>query len=223
MLIKVIKNRKKGAILIEFAFAIPTLIVIMYFLLDVPTSYRLVSKLQKISELYAGMLLNINKQNRSRSITVNDLKSISKGIGMIFTGIIGNSAYPYYLSTYITCIKGTGSGNIFEKKWNIHIKNNLMDGTITNSIDHSYSTFDSNSDTFPTSGNIKNFKIQKDEIKLVVENVIWYGSTEPSRGFNSKFYILTVPALIKNGAKTFGDKHAIISPPDGLITDTAPK
>ena len=213
---KKLKNNK-GAILIEFAFAIPILIIVLFFMLDVPMAYRISTKLQKTSELFAEMILNINRHKESRGIAKTDLENISKIIGLVFTGVTKNKSYPFFLSTYLICVRGTGE-NAFEKLWNMHITNDLVKGEVTSSIDSKYSSIQDGSQFL---GNIKDLEIQKNEIKLIVETVIWY--KDDSRGFNSKFHILTIPGTHKEGIKTFGDKNAIVTPPYGLVTEDAPE
>lgn len=216
--LKNIKN-SKGAILLEFSFSIPTLIIVLFFILDVPQAYRISSKLQKTSELFAEMILNVNRQKESRAITIDDLKNISKAIGLTFTDVLENKNYPFYLSTYLICIKGKNN-NKFEQQWSMHIQNDLMNGRITTNNDYDYSNIQESHDHFL--GNIENFKIFKDEIKLIIETVVWYND-KGTKGFNHKFYILNIPGKDKKSAKTLGDRNAIITPPYGLVTEEVPK
>ncbi|MDR2158357.1 MAG: hypothetical protein LBO02_03520 [Holosporaceae bacterium] len=210
--------KSAGAILIEFAFGIPILVMILYFGLDVPQAYRISTKLHKLSELYSQMLINMSKQRESKAVTIADLKNISRSVGLSLTGTLKNKRYPFNLSTYIICIKGDGK-NSFKNKWCVHIKNNLTTGEITNSADYRYSTLEEAHSQHI--GNIKALSIAKDEIKLLVETVAWYDASSP-RGFNSEFYLLTIPGKIKNGAKTFGDRTAIVTPHEGMVSETKP-
>lgn len=213
---------QKGAVLIEFAFCCPILIILLFFVLDVPLAYRMLLKMQKIPELTANMIRNIPNKTDTL-ITLNDLKNISRATGITMTGKLGSPSdpcnrYPFYLSTYIFCVVGNSSGG-FDKKWNVHIKNNLYDGTIiANPNDTTeYSKFQT-ANKFEDIKEFENFQIQDGEVKLIIETVAWYresntiegasgissgsGSSSLSedgilpsggRGFNNNFHLMTIP------------------------------
>jgi hypothetical protein len=215
---KTLSLKYAGAILIEFAFAIPVLVIVLYFGLDVPMAYRISTKLHKFSELYSQILLNSTKQRVAKLLTLADLKNTSRSVGLALTGIFQNTRYPFNLSTYVICVKGTG-GNQFAIKWCVHIKNELNTGIISNDSTYTYSTVQSGHSGH--GGNIKTLTIQKDEVKLLVETVAWYDSLN-SRGFNNVFYLLAIPGKTISGAKTFGDRTAVITPYEGMISETTP-
>jgi hypothetical protein len=209
-----LKRKSMGAILIEFAFAVPILIIILFFILDVPLAYRISQKLQKTSELYAQMLMNLIQCSANKTITTTDLINISRSVGFVFTGVYTNSQYPFHLSTYVTRIKGKG-GNNFNITQHFHIDNNLATGGGGCGTDYSYSTIEASKTTH--TGNIKSLIIQQDEEKILVETVAWYKTSDSPRGFNKGFYLLTIPGKTKNGAKTFGDRTSIITPHKDLV------
>jgi hypothetical protein len=203
----------KGAILIEFAFAIPVLVIVLYFVLDVPQAYIVSLKLQKTSELYGQILMNLTKKRNSRLITIQDLKYVSKSVGLVFTGVVENPRFPFFLSTYVSYVEGTdGTPSI---KWTVHIQNNLATGEVFQDGDMSLC-----SDYFSESF-IKDLNIKKGEKKLIIETAAWYKSGN-SRGFNNMFYLLTIPGKTKNGAKVLGDKVGVITPEEGQVTNKTP-
>ncbi|MDR0678396.1 MAG: hypothetical protein LBF44_02565 [Holosporaceae bacterium] len=213
-------KKVRGAILIEFAFAIPVLILILYFGTDVPLAYRISLKLQKISELYAQMLMNILQKHGVLALSENYLIEISRSVGLILPGASRSKKLPFNLSTYIACVVGVG-GDKFKVLWCIHVNNDLENGTIKCFVDeYNYSTIQADSKAY--TGNIKKLKIQNEEKKLLIENVVWYTDSS-KRGFNRYFYLLTIPGKTVNDyAKVFGDRTAIITPLEITIPDVSP-
>lgn len=254
----------KGAILIEFAFSVPVLIIVLFFVLDGPQAYRVSMKMQKMSELTAQMIYNATG-NSLEKLSLDDLKNISTAVGVTLTNRKATASapltrYPFYLSTYIICVTGIGN-NKYVMNWNVHVKNALFNGQVTAYANDAmlYSSIDFKTLDL-TQTNLKNFKIQKGEVKLLIETVSWYtgqegfensnstsnnnaakstsrenknnkdgndkdannNETVTPRGFNKSYYLLTIPGKEKNGAKTFGDRFAVVSPPSGLISETNP-
>ena len=248
------KFNQKGAVLVEFAFCCPVLIIFLFFVLDVPLAYRVVSKMNKMSEVIACMIRNVpGKENLK--ITLTDLKNISKASGIIMTGKLGSKSnpctrYPFYLSTYVICIVGTKELNNFEKKWAVHIKNKLYDGTIeatTNTKGENFWAYSQlkNVNSFDKISRFSGYKIQEGEVKLIVETVAWYKEGDNSmekvnvsgvrgsgilgdysknmhsiRGFNKGFYLLTIPGKTSGTIKTFGNSYAVIPSVDEIIDIT---
>jgi hypothetical protein len=224
-----ILQKVKGGVLVEFSFSIPLLIMVMFFALDVPLAYRISSKLQRTSELYAQILLNIIEKKPSQKLTENDLKNISKAIGLTFTGVIGsvarpNNQYPFYLSTYITCIQCDQTTGSFVIKWNMHIQNDLKTGVISSiANNYTYSINISKEDitSFSTLSSLKDFKIYKGELKLLIETVAWYSGT--GRGFNQKFHLLSIPGKTKSNSRILGDRYAVVTPSETVNLESLNK
>lgn len=225
----------RGAILIEFAFSVPVLIILLYFVMDGPLAYRISMKLQKIAELTAQMICNVHGTTIEK-LTISDLKDISAAAGITLTSRKGTIAspltnYPFYLSTYVFCVTGIGS-NKFRINWNVHIQNSLYDGVIIANKNDSllYSSISRLQDNLNGTG-IKDFLIQKGEIKLIIETVAWYKEGEHfgaggspvagrvQRGFNTNYYLMSIQGKERNGAKTFGGRFTIISSLDAIIDE----
>ncbi len=242
------KSDQNGVVLVEFAFCCPVLIILLFFVLDIPLAYRVVTKMQKMSELTSCMIRNVPNKNNTL-ITIQDLKNISMAAGVYLTGRLGSSSnpckhYPFYLSTYIFCVEGNSSGG-FDKKWNVHIKNNLYNGSITvNKNDTTEYSRLQNANTFLNVNGLENFSIHEGEMKLIVETVAWYNETESSsmegvpingqvgsgmfgdygknksrvRGYNKNFYLITIPGRsVKIGEKAFGNGFSIMSYVDEIV------
>lgn len=230
------ESDQKGSVLIEFAFCCPVLIIVLLFVLDVPLAYRVLVKMQKMSELTASMIRSVPAKDNTL-ISLEDLKNISKAAGITLTGRLGSPGnpckrYPFYLSTYVFCVEGNSKGG-FEKKWTVHIKNNLYNGEIISDSDVSliYSKFKDVSD-FKTIKEFSNYTIHEGEVKLIVETVAWYnkdisanqegisadsngglsskmlgdynGNKRRVRGFNKGFYLMTIPG--RDVSKSTGEK-----------------
>ncbi|MDR2067487.1 MAG: hypothetical protein LBP41_00660 [Holosporaceae bacterium] len=212
----------------EFSFSVPLLIMVMFFALDVPLAYRISSKLQKTSELYAQILLNTIERKPSRNLTEKDLINISRAIGLTFTGVVGsatkpNNQYPFYLSTYITCLKCDKTTGNFVIKWNMHIQNDLKTGKISSQAnDYAYSINIANKSITSFSGSLGSFKTYQGELKLTVETIAWHDGI--GRGFNQKFYLLSIPGKIKSGnnSKILGDRYAVITPRETVNLESLP-
>lgn len=222
------KFDQKGVVLIEFAFCCPALIILLFFVLDVPLAYRVVTKMQKMAELTACMIRNVPSK-KDTQITIEDLKNISKATGVFLTGRLGSSKrYPFNLSTYVFCIVGNKEGG-FQQLWNVHIKNDLYSGIITPSTEDTtdYSKFQK-ANKFKDIKELANFNIREGEIKLVVETVAWYNEdqddgkgTVKSRGYNKNFYLLTIPGRsVGNSAKAFGNSFSVMSYVDEIIPES---
>jgi Flp pilus assembly protein TadG len=220
-------KKHKGAVLIEFAFAIPLLIIILYFGLDVPMAHRLSSKLYKVSELYAQMLINVTRNQYPHTLTQNNLKHISRIVGLVFTGVENTALQPFTLSNYIIAIRGTGgsSNKEFSVLWCIRVDNKLNDtgsAKVTVSRDDYTHSMIGDRGMKTYSGSIKNLIIQQNEIKILIETVANYNISNGARGFNSRLYLMTIPGRVVGGTRVFGDKTAIVTPLEGVITTTAP-
>lgn len=177
------KFGQRGSVLIEFAFCCPILVILMFFVLDVPLAYRVLFKMQKMSELTASMIRNIPGKYDTK-ITRNDLKNISKAAGITLTGRLGTDSkpcrrYPFYFSTYVFCVVGNGSGG-FDTQWVVHIKNNLHKGEVTVVADDNALTYSklSGVSTFAGINELSNYSIREGEVKLIIETVAWYDKSE---------------------------------------------
>ena len=176
------KFGQRGSVLIEFAFCCPVLIILMFFVLDVPLAYRVIFKMQKMSELTACMIRNTPNRYETK-ITLNDLKNISKAAGITLTGKLGSTEnpcrrYPFYLSTYIFCIEGNSSGG-FDTQWAVHIKNNLFNGEVV-VVDDTALTYSKlgGVSTFENIKELSSYSIKEGEVKLIIETVSWYNKDD---------------------------------------------
>ncbi len=68
----------KGAILIEFAFCLPVLIVLVYYIYDLNRYKRYYSQTEFVGQQVASMIQNISQSREDKTITKNDLQHISR-------------------------------------------------------------------------------------------------------------------------------------------------
>jgi hypothetical protein len=181
------KFGQKGSVLIEFAFCCPVLVILIFFVLDVPLAYRVILKMQKMSELTACMIRNTPNKYDTK-ITLNNLKNISKAAGITLTGKLGSKEkpcrrYPFYLSTYVFCVKGNSSEEnsaSFDTLWAVHIKNNLYEGDVVAVTDDTALTYSKLGDvsSFTNIKELSNYRIKEGEVKLIIETVAWYNKSD---------------------------------------------
>ncbi|MDR3155707.1 MAG: hypothetical protein LBT90_01210 [Holosporaceae bacterium] len=88
-------GRLRGSVLLEFAVAIPVLVMIMYFVLDSLRSNELDKKMDNIAYFAASMIQNISKNNANRLITLRDIRHITYATFM-----------PMYFGTQPFCVGG---------------------------------------------------------------------------------------------------------------------
>ena len=121
---QILKKPKIGAILIEFAFAIPVLVSILYFILDGPGLRLYQLKLKNTAHFAVNLLQNLTDQREDKFINVNDLKRVTLSA---FSNIYRSSlmlkdsrkkGYPlgHYGHIYVWCIFGNEDGTA-SVKW----------------------------------------------------------------------------------------------------------
>lgn len=110
------KRKKIGAILIEFAFAIPILSGALFFMTDAPRYYYIKSKMRSSVHFAANMIQNISQFKKNKKLTCADLSNIfcasfiNQYSGVQLYAMGGNvyplghsfSAYVYYVECYDT-------------------------------------------------------------------------------------------------------------------------
>jgi len=112
-------DKSSGVILIEFALAVPFLVMILYFSLDAPKHQRWKTQMKNAAYMVASMIQNVSQSRADKRIAILDFKRIAASYGTtIFGGTISggykwgmiNSYYPlgFHCITNLFYIKGTG-------------------------------------------------------------------------------------------------------------------
>lgn len=215
--------KSKGAILIEFAFGLPILVLMLYFCLDVPKAYQFVNKLRTYSEIAADLITNVYSYEGDACISIEELKYVSRALEIYFLGNPAQREYGFNISMYITCVTGTGSGR-FKTNWVVGVDNDISARQIKAyrllSSSGSISTEGfSGTRSKALSANLKgteleNFEVGKGDTKLIVEAFVW--RNPENRGFNRQFYMMSLPVTL------IANKFVVVTPPSGLISDQYP-
>jgi len=208
----------KGAVLIEFAFGIPVLILMMYFCLDVPRVYQLINKLTTSADVASHLISNIHSSVNQSAISKDELKAVGRALEIYFLGNPKVDDIDFNISAYLTCITGIDK-NTFKVNWKsvINIDTATHEITINDvgnqNFQNAKSTLISDATMFANT-EISGLEIDPGEIKLVIETFIWRDSNK--RGFNKLFYMLSIPLSL------IGNKFAVISSKEGLISEEPP-
>lgn len=211
---------QKGGILIEFAFCVPVLIMMLYFCLDVPQVYQFISKMRGCSEMAAGLITNVHSDKNGPRLVMEELKYVIRALEIYLLGNAKVQGQNFNLAIYITCVTGTTGGGL-KKNWVIGVNNDLSSHSITvypqsrqNVTTLSAAGF-SQAQSRTISSNLNNtefanFQVDENSTKLIVEAFVWRNSN--NKGFNKQFFMLSLPISL------IGNKIVVISPPPGLIS-----
>ncbi|MDR0677229.1 MAG: hypothetical protein LBF57_00945 [Holosporaceae bacterium] len=88
----------KGAILIEFAVSIPVLVVLMYYMHDVPKLARIHERMEFCAHCAVNMFQNISQNRADKKITLKDLDYI---VSSAMLPYFGGGTNQYAQSGYI--------------------------------------------------------------------------------------------------------------------------
>ncbi len=111
-----ISLNQKGAILIEFAFCLPVLMVLIYYIYDLARLKRYYSQTEFVAMQIAQQLQNILSTRESKTITASDIRNINAlawlsvfpGTSMYYQGSGFPLGYTWY--THIYYVKGLADG-----------------------------------------------------------------------------------------------------------------
>jgi hypothetical protein len=226
-----LKRAKIGAILVEFALAVPILIAIIYYLHDIPKYKQMNVNLGSCAHEMAGILQNISQNRSDKRITVDDIKHAAAVAYLsVYPGMTG-----YVLNTsgkrhavanaphgYMLALKGLPNGNI-QKLWNV-VFHLVGEGTACTSP----ATLRIRND------NINNYKdsmfsgvsLKAGEIKIVMicqkyyESATGYGLLD-NRSWKQVSVREAFGFLLLTPKKTQSDL-LVFTPKPGLFGETAP-
>lgn len=218
-----LKKRKRGAILIEFAFGMPILVLMMYFCLDVPRAYQFINKLRTCSEMAADLITNVYSYEGDTAISIEELKYVSRALEIYFFGnpTTKKQEYGFNISTYVTCVTGTEDGK-FKINWAVGVDNDISERKIsayrsikgTIKMEGFTSTKSSKISSDLNNTEFKDFAVQNGDTKLIVEAFVWRKSE--NRGFNKQFYMMSLPMTLVD------NKFVVVTPPNGLVSELHP-
>lgn len=233
-----LQKKKKGSILIEFAFAIPILSSVLFFMTDAPKYYYLRTKMNNSTYFAVNLIQNVTQQSRVPKISSKELINIiSAAVMNQFNARVGNgkydvSAYLYY----IECKDDRASidsleNNTAEVIWCWHTDSlEVANGNrytcyskqgLKGTIPFSQNVF--NNSIINYSGNtaskiMSGFKIAKGDGKIILElGLVPKSSVKPKKAFG----FLMMPVIPTCG-KSYFNKAIGFTPKPFLFDETPP-
>lgn len=228
-----IKNSKKGAILIEFAFAVPVLFSLIYYISDLATYKSHIQKMEFCTHCMVNILQNISQQRSNKAITKQDfIYATYAAFNCWFGGDLrqygarpNQQNYYYFPHPILFCVKGLANGKA-KILWLIHpdwykTPNSYNSPWIRNSADDdthtAFSTIKMKLQTEVNAADITpRFSIKEGEIKMILEGFMFGPSEQARLGFS-----ILKPRAVNEYA--FYNKVVIFTPKPGLFSETPPQ
>ena len=237
---RLLGKHSRGAILIEFAFAVPIMIMLLYYIHDLVRLKRFRSQMQFVAHQMASMLQNVSQNRTDKEITKNDIRYVASASYLTifpgtsqFTVADWTSKYGYNPMLFIFYVKGNSDSTasvVWAQRY--HSCDFARDP----------STFEQNGDIRRnTVNNLQNvapsriypsLKIEPNEVKIIVECAIHYstwsaytlsdGRKNSDRTAKEAFGLYVHPLKAVNEV-TYFNSVVIFSPRPGLFSETAPK
>ncbi|MDR1236311.1 MAG: hypothetical protein LBJ96_04870 [Holosporaceae bacterium] len=201
-------------IFIEFVFAIPILVAILYYLHDIPKAKRMYAKM----DFCAHCAVNI-MQNHGKKITRTDLAYMLCASALTIWP--GNTMYSgalgYRPLCYLYYVVGTAHNKCSVKwGWDSGLPGSRPGGNrgqiIVGSNGHSSVRFETNAEkVYPS------LKIEKGEVKVILDICCHLQTPYLLRKYFG-FYVISVPT------RSYSCFHAVVifTPKPGLFDETAP-
>ena len=242
------KQQSKGAILIEFAFCMPVLILLIYYMHDLFKIQRYYSQTEFVAYQMVQMIQSISQNRESKTITANDLRYITSAAYLtIFPGTTmfwqGKGLHfvcaPHPLIYYV---KGNSDGTA-TTVWGIAFW--TSESTVVSPAKMKIDAWSSTHDlsrinmgtNVPPSQIYPTLKIKPGEVKIIVEAVIFFhtgfkdvngkSGYTPQKVFgchllSPKHWRNQNGYLSKSQRMAFFNSVVIFSPNPGLFSETAP-
>ena len=234
-------SRRRGAILIEFAFSIPVFLVLIYYMHDIPKAQRYKMQMQFVAQQMVQMFQTISQGRSNKRITQRDCALIGKAAYL--TIFPGNSMNPtrleyfplgYFIEMYIFYVVGE-SNNKASVKWTM-----LLYGTDPG-LPYVYIRTDKGHDgttlAFKTNANpseiCPELQIKPGEAKIIIEACLRYrDSAHFSDGRLCKSvsrreifgFLFYTPSYYTNNSDYYNyyNGRVIFTPAKGLFSSTPP-
>ncbi|MDR2724123.1 MAG: hypothetical protein LBB25_02880 [Holosporaceae bacterium] len=227
----------KGAILIEFAVAVPILFILIYYMHDAPKYARMQERMEFVANEMISIIQNTSKNRIDKKITKNDLKNALVGAylsvypGMTMRGT-ANLVMPlgHFPHAFIYYVNGLGNGNA-KVVWMVV---SYLDDVYVSCVkykppqQHSGSSIKV-SQNCPSSQIFKDLRIEKGEFKIILECCHYYVSeymfsdgrrnedVTPREAFG--FYILNPRSTVNSN---FFTTVVVFTPKPGLFDESPP-
>ncbi|MDR2157893.1 MAG: hypothetical protein LBO02_01075, partial [Holosporaceae bacterium] len=237
---RTLKKTRIGVILVEFAFAMPVLIALLYYMHDLPRLKQINSRMSFCAYCMASMLQEVSQNRENKKITVADLKNVATSA--FLTIYPGKTTYPtslqkfiygHFLDCFVHCVKGVnGNASVL---WNKRMcsynytgagPSDIYCGSFTGS--HWSSMVKCQQNVAPSSI-CKDLTIKNGETKIIVECLSYvdlnYGFTDGRPGSTSArerfgFWIMNIKP--RGGTCGYFNQVVIFTPKPGLFDETQP-
>ncbi len=237
----VININNKGAILIEFAFTIPLLLVIILYIYDI-NKFSYIKNCIKTATYYGvNIIQNISQNRTNKKLTKNDFINLSRTLILslpISQAMIQNKyKSQLYIITTMTLIEGITNDKC-KVKWSIFTDFN--EGQITKYVSNN----NANTDITGTWASVLNYRygctakinqeiisttlfhdlhIKKGEIKAILEISFYNNHTGRTKNIEEllETKLLKLPSL-KGLGDTYFNTHVIFSPKAGIFDISTP-
>ena len=246
------RTANRGAILIEFAICMPILIILLFYINDLVRIKRYYSQTEFVGQQMANIIQNISQSRTDKRITANDLRyALTLAYQTIYPGKTmfwqGNGLYfvnvPHPLIYYV---KGNSNGTATTVWGRVFWTSDspaispatIRSGTQTTSHDVSQINMGTN---LPPSQIYPTLKIEPGEVKIIIETLIFFRTTDPDingkSGYTPREVFgcrLVSPKPWKNNNSNntytsdmsrgaFFNSVVIFTPKQGLFDETPPQ
>ena len=241
-------NTRKGAILIEFAIAIPLLVMVMFFMSDAPRHYHIKSKMRHSAHFAANLTQNVTLDQANSKVSRRNLLSIfSSSVMSHFNGLqlfeqrSGAYALGHTLSVnvyYVECTDPNASmESVGSNQAHVVWRWTIDDWSINSSIsDTSSLTFSGDGNSLQSSNSIVNtsatlagniingFQIARGDAKIIIEIGLVARDFSNSANTNSskhrfRFAMLPIVPSVEN---VYYNTVVVLTPRPGLFDELGP-
>ncbi len=178
-----------GVILIEFAFCMPILIILLFYINDLVKIKRYYSQTEFVAQQFANIIQNISQKRENKKITVNDLKytvalayqTIYPGKTMFWQG--SGNHFVHIPHPIIYYVKGNNDGTattVWGKPFWTNDSPVTSPATIkteAQTSSHDISLINMGTNLQP-SQIYQTLKINPGEVKIIVEAIIFFKTTD---------------------------------------------
>lgn len=238
-----IRKSKKGAILVEFAFAVPILFSLVLYIYDLSKMKRIQSQISFMSNIMVNVIQNVSQNRINKRITQKDLNYARYLAGLVyFPGLshycTETNELPLGICIvfFVYYVKGTAH-NKCKVIWRLdghstakspdNSPPTLFDG------DSDWSIVNSSNGELSSSSVYKSLTIEKDEVKILLElhfnalpsyiasNGKPWGNVSLSQRFG--LFLISPKSCSKSSSiYSYFNTVTIFTPKPGLFSETAP-
>jgi hypothetical protein len=241
-------SRSRGSILIEFAFSIPTLLAILYYVLDYPKYEQLKVKTKSSAYMAASMIQNVSRYRESKMITLADIQMINYAsflnyyCGKQHLKTTDSNTYPlgHFSAITLICVQGVANNkckaiwSLYASGWNAEsplAHKNTLPGNESIATFHSLTglQYQHETEVIPTSIH-PDLQIQEGENKIILvasfcahTNFKYADGTMTTANPKRLFGFYMLPLRLPLSGNNFLFRSTIIFTPNpGLFSETPP-